>query len=251
MFGPAVDEAMRRAAVASWPREMCGVVTGGAFVPLPNVADDPKAHFALPDDTWRRYAPVQAVGHGHVCDSLAAVSPGFPPDAPSAADMRSQVASAVPWAIVVTDGQTAAAPLWWGDHTLRSPLLGRPFRHGVTDCYAAIRAWYWHERQVMLPDYPRDAAWWNHGGDLYRENFRSAGFVAIGMDEAARGDVLLMAIGRTAVPNHAAIYLGGGLIYHHPTPFPSFGRKGAESLSREEPIGSRHSYLTHTLRFAG
>lgn len=59
---------------------------------------------------------------------------------------------------------------------------------------------------------------WNDGvSNLYTEGFPEAGFVAVGTDaELQTGDVILMQIrSKNGVPNHAAIYLGDGLILHH------------------------------------
>ena len=249
MFSGTIEASILAAALAEYPREMCGVIADGSFHRAQNIAFDPLADFEMPPETWTAYGSVAAVVHSHPTKSVAGVVHGTPPHCPSAADMRGQIASAVPWAIVVTDGSTAMAPIWWGDHMLDEPLEGRPFRHGITDCYAAVRAWYWQRRQVRLNDYARAAEWWSFGGNLYLDNFSDAGFARVAADDAQEGDVLLMQIGRTSVPNHAVVMLGRGLIYHHPMPAPAFGARAAESLSRIEPIGNRAKFVTHVLRY--
>lgn len=42
---------------------------------------------------------------------------------------------------------------------------------------------------------------------MYEANYEAAGFVRV--NQPQRGDMIVMAIGRTAHPNHAGIYLGG------------------------------------------
>lgn len=251
MFGAHVEQQFRAAAVSAWPREMCGVITDSGFVEVTNVAGDPLTDFRMPETTWFDHSPVRGVVHSHPTERLEKVILGVRPHSPSAADMMGQIASAVPWAIVVTSRTTSIQPLWWGDHVLSEPLERRPFRHGITDCYAAVRAWYWQRRGIKLKDYARDPGWWGNGGNLYVDNFTDAGFRRISKEQASEGDVLLMQIGKTLVPNHAAINLGRGTIYHHPQPFPTFGRPPGESLSRVEPIGFRANFVTHVLRYGG
>ena len=94
-----------------------------------------------------------------------------------------------------------------------APLVGRPFSHGVLDCYALIRDWYKQERGIELPDFERRDEWWLHGQDLYMQNFAAAGFAPI-TGPMQVGDVVLMQI-RSPVANHAGVYIGNGHIMHH------------------------------------
>lgn len=124
---------------------------------------------------------------------------------------------------------------------LDAPLIGAEYEHAVTDCYGLVRRWYWQERGVLLPDFPRSPEWWDHGGDLFRENFREAGFVAAALVPDV-GDVLLMPIAsRSGVPNHAAVYVGGDLILHH---LP-------KQLSRREGLPRYWPRVTHILKYRG
>jgi cell wall-associated NlpC family hydrolase len=88
----------------------------------------------------------------------------------------------------------------------------------VLDCWALCRDWYARERSVQLPDPDRRDGWWDDGhSDLYSDAaMAAAGFKKIAMDDLAAGDLILMQIrSDNLVPNHAAIYLGDGLILHH------------------------------------
>mgnify|MGYP003704446663 CR=1 FL=1 len=79
------------------------------------------------------------------------------------------------------------------------------------------------------------------GQNLYLDNFGSAGFEALGSvqsEDMEVGDVLLMQVA-SPVPNHAAIYLGDGLILHH--------LQGRLS-SRDVYGGYWQKITTHTLR---
>ena len=92
--------------------------------------------------------------------------------------------------------------------------MGREFVHGVVDCYSLCRDWYGRERGLKLQDYDRRDQWWEHGQNLYLENFEKEGFHKIPVEQLQSGDALLMQL-VSPVPNHAAIYLGDSQILHH------------------------------------
>jgi len=231
MFGEAVESAARADALSRFPRESCGIVVGGAYHAIENVAADPGNHFEMPEGSWTYHPGIEAVIHSHGPQYLLA---------PSADDMRHQIATAVPWGITRCDGVAASPVLWFGDCRLDDPLVGRDFVHGVTDCYAIIRSWYWQSRQIKLPEFPRDPDWWSRGGDLYNDGFGAAGFRVIPATDAVTGDVPLINF-RSSVPNHAGVLLDGGLLLHH-----LMGRK-----SVREPVGRWVPMVTKWLRYEG
>lgn len=231
MFGLEVEAAARAHALADFPKESCGLVIDGAYLPIENVAADPVADFAMPRDAWTAHGEVQGVIHSH--GAAAAL-------APSASDMQHQIASAIPWGITRTDGVAASPVMWWGDHRLDDPLLGREFIHGVTDCYSAIRSWRWQRCGIKLIDFPRDQEWWTGGYDHYRDGFAQAGYRQIDAADAAVGDVVLMTF-RSKVPNHGGTIVEDGLLYHH------LERR----LSCREPLGRYRNLITHWLRYEG
>ncbi|MDG5496978.1 MULTISPECIES: Mov34/MPN/PAD-1 family protein [Azospirillaceae] len=218
--------------LACYPQEACGIITGGSFVPVPNIHPEPEDQFAMAPADQLRHGPVEAVVHSHIAGRHHPV--------PSAQDMRQQMASAVPWGLVSTDGEQVSSLLWWGDFRLDEPLIGAEFIHGVQDCYSAIRKWYWQERRIRLPDFPRDHEWWADGGNLYETGFPQAGFVEVPLQDLAHGDVVLGQV-RAPCLNHGGIYLEGGLIFHHLQ----------ERLSRRESIYPWMRYVKKALRYAG
>ena len=223
-----VDRAARAHALAEWPHEACGVVSGGAYVPVANIAADPAQGFGMPADTWLTHRP-QAVIHSH--------NARLHPHWPSQADMQSQIAADVPFGIVSCDGEVTTPVLWWGDPCLDAPLIGRAFVPGIYDCYALVRAWFWQDRGVRLADFARDARWWNEGSNLLVDRFGEAGFDPIEAGQARPGDGFLMRL-TSAVPCHCGLLLDGGLCLHHLD-----GR-----LSRREPIGPWLKRITHWVR---
>ena len=130
------------------------------------------------------------------------------PDAtsrPSPHDLAMCEATALPWHI-----------LSWPEGDLRSitptgntPLLKRPFVHGAWDCWQVCADWYRREWGLKFEAFKREDGWWESADNasLYEANYEAAGLVRV--NQPQRGDMIVMAIGRTAHPNHAGIYLGG------------------------------------------
>jgi cell wall-associated NlpC family hydrolase len=119
---------------------------------------------------------------------------------------------------VVNGAPQAGCIVTFSPSGYRAPLVGRQFSHGVLDCYQLIVDWYQQERGITLKQFPRVDGWWDDGSsDLYTAGFESAGFVRISDGEQPQpGDGILMQIrSKNGVPNHAAIYLGDGLMLHH------------------------------------
>ncbi|MBS5849195.1 MAG: C40 family peptidase, partial [Pseudomonas putida] len=129
------------------------------------------------------------------------------PDAtsrPSPRDLAMCEATGLPWHI-----------LSWPEGDLRTitptghtPLLGRSFVHGAWDCWQVCADWYNREWGLEFPAYAREEGWWEQmdGPSLYEQAYEAAGFYKV--SQAQRGDMVVMAVGRTAHPNHAGIYLG-------------------------------------------
>ena len=227
-------------ALEAYPAEALGAIVAGQYVRMTNMSEDPltsgrydKKHLVQ----LRMSGALDALTHSH---PHTIEHPA--PNAPSRADMIAQRAEDLPFVITWTNGEACAEPFAWGDSCEIAPLVGRTFRHGVTDCYSLIRDYYRTERGVLLPEYPRDWQWWE-GGNLYEDNFKNAGFYQVESPEP--GDVVLFAI-RSKVANHGGVYLGAGALLHHATT----GRNAWDPsrLSRREPISRWLPYKTHWLR---
>ncbi|MGB0662779.1 MAG: NlpC/P60 family protein [Pontibacterium sp.] len=94
------------------------------------------------------------------------------------------------------------------------PLEGRPFIHGVMDCYSALQDMYKQTYGVSLPDIERAPNWWQTGQNLYLDNAEENGFKPVFSKEVKPGMVFAMKV-LSPVVNHVAVYIGNGLIYHH------------------------------------
>lgn len=231
MFTAAITAAKKHAR-EQYPKESCGFVVDDMYVPLENNAQDPEKAFSIADAEYIKYSSkIQAVIHSHPDG----------PACPSEADMVGQASMGVPWGIVVINAQQVEEVFWWGEGVETPDLIGRSFRHGVTDCYSLIRDYYLKSKKVKIPDFPRGDSWWVGGGrNLYMDNFEKAGFKRISASEAREGDVFLAQV-RSPVYNHGGVLVENGLILHH-----LHGR-----LSCREPLVRWQKYITVWLRYVG
>ena len=208
---PEVEQkALRDWMTACWPDEGCGLIVDGRFYGLPNRAERPRGSYriAASDITRIRdvHGAIQGIVHSHP-DGWAC---------PSSLDMERQAEWDVPFGIIVSHESGCEAPVWFGRQVARPALVGRGFRHGITDCKSLIDDWFAHHRGVQLLDQPRDWEWWANGGNLYQDCFARAGFTDIAEADLQPGDCVLFAI-RSRVPNHAAVFLEGEKVIHHPS----------------------------------
>lgn len=241
MIPPFAREMILQHAAACYPRESCGllVVADGAltYVPCRNLADGEDHFIQSPEDYLKAERLGVIVGQVHSHPDEAA-------PIPSMADRHGCEASGLPWHIV---SWPAGQWSYLEPEGYVLPLCGRPFVHGVLDCYSLIRDWFRLVRAVALPDFSRADKWWETGGNLYLENFEKAGFRCVKAGPIAESDLANLQIGdgllmklESGVPNHAALYMGNNKILHH-----LHGRLSSEDLYNR--YFQRHT--THLVRF--
>jgi proteasome lid subunit RPN8/RPN11 len=211
--------------IRDFPKEACGLIVDGDYLPCFNYATDPNKDFtiaaALQVKLKTDGKKIEAVVHSHPGGPL------FPTDS----DMIGQLATGVPWVLIATDGEITSTPEIWGGNAEIAPILGRSFMHGIRDCYSLARDTYglgkeklaqqsvlWPLESIILPEFPRADGWWGDtkklGQTLYVDNFKKAGFVEIPREEAKPGDAFLMKI-RSLTLNHCGILTSDGTIIHH------------------------------------
>lgn len=233
MYFPKAIQDAKKHARDEYPKESCGLVVNGEYVPCFNYASLPLEDFIIAGEDFVRaelQGGVQLVIHSHPNGPMY----------PSERDMQGQVQTNVPWAIIGVDEDRISEPFFWGDTLDIAPMVGREFRHGVSDCYNIIRDSFrlgkegmagqgmeWPFPPITLPVVPRDDSWWDKEDvDLYSSNFGPFGFVQIDRSEVKPGDVFLTKI-KSEKLNHGGVYVGNDLILHH---LPN-------RLSRREPFG--------------
>lgn len=210
-----MQAAIKDHAIEQFPRESCGVIVihkgKEVYLPCRNIADSATEHFAIdPHDYIAAEEIGEIVGIVHSHPNV--------PARPSEADKVMCEASGLPWYIVNVQrsdaGNLHTSEVFRFEPTgYKAPLIGRPFHHGVLDCYSLVKDWYAENYGVALPHFERRDNWWNNGQKLYLDNYERAGFEPI-KGAIQFGDVILMQI-RSPTPNHAAVYIGDGQIVHH------------------------------------
>jgi len=239
-FGDDVNAAIMAHAARSLDTEICGIVVargerqGWRYRRMDNKAAGRADRFEIDSAALVAQGPVAAIVHSHPH------GPAFP----SAADMRQQAATAIPWGIAVPPPHPDSGLFWFGTG-IAYPLMVRPYRHGVTDCYALIRDWFAAEHALILADRPRDWDWWSIGGDLYASCYEQAGFLRLPNEAPLQqGDIGLAAL-RSPVLNHALLLLDGGLVLHHPAGNYGFD---AARLPRREPVERWYRHIRFWIR---
>lgn len=221
---------------SKWPEEAGVLVADNKVYRLENEAQDRDNVFEFDEGIWldlKRKTEIQALIHSH--NDWPHVSEG---------DMIGQQMMGCPWGILsIKNGRTEDA-FFWGDQLEPDGFIGRPFHHGVHDCYGLVRDYYKRERGIWIRQFNREYGWWKQDPplNLLVDGYKSAGFIEIPYEEAQVGDVLFFKI-RYKVVNHSAIYLGKGLMLHH------FCAPGV--VSRREPVQRWKSMMTHCLRYVG
>ncbi|WP_319543151.1 C40 family peptidase [uncultured Pseudodesulfovibrio sp.] len=232
MFDQTIIRTAQAHAREQYPYESCGLVVDGQYISCTNTAANPLKDFRLDPGEY-----IRAEGMGAVRGVIHSHPDG--PDHPSRADMLGQMESGLVWGIVTVIKGAALPPFFWGGDTPVPNLVGREFRHGITDCYGLVRDWYRLERHDLLPEYPRDDEWWLSGGNMLLDNFKDAGFHIV--DDAPRpGDVALLQICADTV-NHCGVYIGQGLMLHHLV----------NRCSRKDPMGRWHKHTRLMVRRDG
>ena len=200
---------LRKQAEEEFPNEACGllIIKKGKelYLPCKNVADYPDQDFIIsPKD----YADAEDQG-----DIIAIVHthPNVSAEA-SQADRISCNTSNKPWYILAwpKDELNYIEP-----DDFKLPLVGRQFSHGIIDCYTLVQDYYKDTLDIKLDYIPREMEWWDKGQNIYVENYTKQGFVIINNpSDIKEHDAFLIQL-ISSVPNHAAIYIGEGLIMHH------------------------------------
>lgn len=208
-------DAIKAHALEAYPNECVGfvVLVGEEELYLrgQNAGDKPAQMFLTrPED----YAAAEDMG------KVVAFVHSHPDEAarPSPADLvacedANRVIPGLTWIIVSVmpdgnGGKAVAGIHQFGPSGYKAPLLGRPFYHGVLDCYAIVRDWYAREAGIEIPDFERHDGWWEGEDELYLRNFDAAGFRPLAAGEQlVPGDVILMQI-RSKRTNHAAVFIG-------------------------------------------
>jgi proteasome lid subunit RPN8/RPN11 len=232
--GKALQDAKQHA-IDEFPKESCGFIIGDKFIPCNNIASNPEEDFKIHKIRYMRYVDeIDAIIHSHNNYPHA-----------SKHDMEQQIATDLPWGIINLFNGKVEDVFFWGDQLPIQDLLGRPFYHGVYDCYNLVRDYY-RIHNILLPQYPREWLFWHKSIPMIEENFKDAGFYEINADELQPGDAVVGKVAQDKVINHTAIYLGNNLILHHLAGhYPNY----KSGLSRRDLLNRWEKYIVKYMRY--
>lgn len=244
MLTKTIKAAINAHAKECYPRESCGVIVNGEYIPCTNISpDDAQFEIDVIDLVGaEKEGKIQAYCHSHPDGTTA----------PSQPDRVQMNLHGLPW--VITNGIDVALHK---PDDYQAPLLGREYHHGLMDCYSLGKDYYQRELGITLNDYKRDDEWWvdKDHDPLYLENFKKEGFVEV--DTIQKHDTILCRLGRTAHINHALIFIGDGrlksertddvvgndLVLHHPYGRESLREIYGEAWQRRAAIIIRHKSM--------
>jgi proteasome lid subunit RPN8/RPN11 len=225
-------ETILAAAKASYPNEACGfIVTKGKrqrVVECRNTAKEPWRRFRIEPDEREAVEDagetIAIVWHSHTNES---------PE-PSQDDKAWSESEQLPFLIVAVPSEEWR---YYEPNGYEAPLMGRPFVHGVFDCFGLLRDAFRQELKIDLPNFDRPDEWWLDGkSNLIIDNIKAGGFQKVD-GKLQKYDAIVMTVGGSKYPNHIGVYWGNGHMIHHL----------ADNLSREIPyLADRGYYAEHT-----
>jgi proteasome lid subunit RPN8/RPN11 len=197
---------MLQHAFAEAPKEACGLVVNGKYVPCQNVHEEPEKYFTICPKAYAKACKkgeVEAIFHSHTTN--------YNKFSPS--DARSCKQSNVPWVMycTVTDD-------WhYADPTGNAPYVGRQWHYGIHDCYSLLKDFHHREFGIELADFQRgeEMEWDSPDWNMFEQNFADQGFVSCD-DSPKKGDMILMQL-QAPKPNHVGVMVepDTNIFYHH------------------------------------
>ncbi|OLF40779.1 C40 family peptidase [Psychrobacter sp. Rd 27.2] len=244
MLTAKIKKTINAHANTEYPREACGVIVNGEYIPCTNVAaDDAQFEIDVMDIVGAsKEGEITAYVHSHPDGTTA----------PSQPDRVQMNLHGLPW--IITNGIDVEIHK---PDDYQAPLLGREYHHGIMDCYTLIQDYYQRELGITLGDYERADAWWEDKDNkpLYLDGFKNEGFVEV--DAIQKHDLILCRLGRTEHVNHALVFIGDGklksertddvigndLVLHHPYGRESLREIYGEQWQRRAAVIIRHKSL--------
>jgi proteasome lid subunit RPN8/RPN11 len=193
-----VDQMMQHAREEA-PREACGLLVESdgvrTYHRCRNISAEVGEFHIHPVDQIRaaRSGKTVAVVHSH---------PRSDPGA-SMADLVAIESSDVPWIIVSPHLNEYRVHEACG---IETPLAGRPFVYGLTDCASLVVDYYRTNLGIVIPPFKHQFGWWDKGLDLYRTVPPTLGFVRVTGQPLQKYDLLVLMLENHPVPTHAGIY---------------------------------------------
>lgn len=199
--------------LACFPEEMCGGLTKDSFIPFTNISSDKEHSFSVSSLELVQYIDsLIAIVHSHCRHVKHPVV--FDTRTPSAADIKAQKKSNLPWLIVACEGITVTSPLEIPRQS-NNEYIGRPFIWFVNDCYSLVQDYYKYELGIELPNHKANVDFLDldRNGNLFDSfiteyNFKESSSLV----NLRNGDLVLLDY-NGKIRNHLGIYHNGNIIH--------------------------------------
>lgn len=235
-----LEETLKSYAESKYPNEACGLIIEQdgdlKFIPCDNLSYTPEKNFVIDSSVFLKYSRVlYSVFHSHVSGRDRAVS---------LKDIKLCESLNRAGTIVFVDknAKKASKVYWYGSSVFNKEYHLREYVYNVYDCFTLMRDYYLKEFNYKLKFVYSDFGWWinaKYDESLYLSNYEKLGFREVNKHgELQKGDILLMRLGRCICMNHAAIYDGGRLIFHHI----------ATGISRKDPLSKYEDRVDKVMR---
>ena len=143
-------EKIKSAALAAFPKEMCGVLTADDFIQIANIHSNPGISFTMaPGEYVKVVGRAVAIVHSHTKDMD--IDLGIDPRTPSFKDITNQKLSGLPWLIVATEGKSVTPPIQL-PRTPDAKYENRNFIWYINDCFNIVQDYYRFQLEIILPD---------------------------------------------------------------------------------------------------
>lgn len=199
-----IADALEHASIEA-PRESCGVIADGRYMPMRNV-ETGVDRFAFDMREFHQINKrhrIEAAVHSHVNTGLIA----------SEADRASCERTGLPFVILAwpNGAWRVIEPCGW-----RAPLEGRQWAWGTQDCYTLVQDALEAYAGIKLPDIDREWAFWSEGEDIITPQIANCGFGVLPPGSQPQHlDVFAMRLG-SRVASHLGIFLAPDQMLHHP-----------------------------------
>lgn len=208
------QEQIKKAALACYPEEMCGLLLEASFVQLDNKAADRLDNFTILAEDFLPYlGNIKAIVHSHTAKKRRPTHEDI--RTPSVEDVKAQQLVQLPFLIVGTDGENVTEPLQYPKEP-SNVYIGRPFIWFVNDCYSLVQDYYLFEKNIKLPPHKAERNFTDirEQDNIFADHIESYGFRSETFDiSLLENGTLLLLDGILGRQNHLGIYHEGQVLH--------------------------------------
>ena len=191
---------------SKYPEEGCGIIQNKQgklrWIPCKNVAEDPTVSFMISPEEYVKASisgDIHAIVHSHVNGKCKA----------SSVDKDQSDYLQVPYHIYTIPELEKCI---YTPKYKKTPLLGRVYDFGTTDCWTLVRDYYIENFNIKLPMIKFEKDFYHKGINYFEDLINPWGGEIVKTPQ--KGDIIYFQIDND-IPNHCGIYLDEDKFIHH------------------------------------